>query len=275
MAISEELGQQKEVQLPQGTIRYRERGTGEPIVFVHGALVNADLWRKVVRSWRRTSAASRPTCRSARTAGHERGRRPLPQRQREADRRLPRRARPRQRDARRQRHRRCAVPARRHAPARARRPARPHQLRRVRELPAAHLQPSCSTAQDPGFCTRSRSRCVSRRCAGCRSRSVGCRSAASRRHLGGMGPARARGRWHAARRRANSSRACTSADLHRGGKHFKDFDKPVLMAWGTEKDFFPVEDAERLARDFPKRGSRRSTTATRTCRRTSLSDSRN
>ena len=28
--------------------RYRERGTGEPIVFVHGALVNADLWRKVV-----------------------------------------------------------------------------------------------------------------------------------------------------------------------------------------------------------------------------------
>ena len=48
MAISEALGQQHEVQLPQGTIRYRERGTGEPIVFVHGALVNADLWRKVV-----------------------------------------------------------------------------------------------------------------------------------------------------------------------------------------------------------------------------------
>src|SRR6187431_3451552 len=48
MAISEALGQEKEVQLPQGTIRYRERGTGEPIVFVHGALVNADLWRKVV-----------------------------------------------------------------------------------------------------------------------------------------------------------------------------------------------------------------------------------
>ena len=48
MAISEALGQQHEVQLPQGTVRYRERGTGEPIVFVHGALVNADLWRKVV-----------------------------------------------------------------------------------------------------------------------------------------------------------------------------------------------------------------------------------
>ena len=32
----------------QGTIRYRERGEGEPIVFVHGLLVNGDLWRKVV-----------------------------------------------------------------------------------------------------------------------------------------------------------------------------------------------------------------------------------
>jgi pimeloyl-ACP methyl ester carboxylesterase len=48
MAISTELGQQHEVSLPQGKITYRERGSGDPIVFVHGALVNADLWRKVV-----------------------------------------------------------------------------------------------------------------------------------------------------------------------------------------------------------------------------------
>jgi pimeloyl-ACP methyl ester carboxylesterase len=48
MAISEELGTQREVKLPQGTVRYRERGEGEPIVFVHGLLVNGDLWRKVV-----------------------------------------------------------------------------------------------------------------------------------------------------------------------------------------------------------------------------------
>ena len=48
MAISEQLGQEQEVRLGPGTIAYRERGTGEPIVFVHGALVNADLWRKVV-----------------------------------------------------------------------------------------------------------------------------------------------------------------------------------------------------------------------------------
>jgi pimeloyl-ACP methyl ester carboxylesterase len=48
MSISEALGQQKEVELPQGTIRYRERGTGEPMVFIHGLVVNGDLWRKIV-----------------------------------------------------------------------------------------------------------------------------------------------------------------------------------------------------------------------------------
>ena len=48
MSKSSELGEQREVRLPSGTIRYRERGSGEPIVFVHGLLVNGDLWRKVV-----------------------------------------------------------------------------------------------------------------------------------------------------------------------------------------------------------------------------------
>ena len=47
MSRSEALGQQREVTLPQGTIRYRERGTGDPVVFVHGVLVNGDLWRGV------------------------------------------------------------------------------------------------------------------------------------------------------------------------------------------------------------------------------------
>jgi pimeloyl-ACP methyl ester carboxylesterase len=48
MSISTQLGEQREVTLDHGTLRYRERGNGEPIVFVHGALVNGDLWRKVV-----------------------------------------------------------------------------------------------------------------------------------------------------------------------------------------------------------------------------------
>src|SRR5262245_59919039 len=37
-----------EVQLPQGTNRYPDIGNGEPLVFVHGLLVNGSLWRKVV-----------------------------------------------------------------------------------------------------------------------------------------------------------------------------------------------------------------------------------
>jgi pimeloyl-ACP methyl ester carboxylesterase len=41
-------GSEQEVTLPQGTIRYRDTGSGEPIVFVHGLLVNGLLWRKVV-----------------------------------------------------------------------------------------------------------------------------------------------------------------------------------------------------------------------------------
>jgi pimeloyl-ACP methyl ester carboxylesterase len=48
MSISQALGEQREVQLPQGALSYRERGSGEPIVFIHGLLVNGDLWRKVV-----------------------------------------------------------------------------------------------------------------------------------------------------------------------------------------------------------------------------------
>jgi pimeloyl-ACP methyl ester carboxylesterase len=48
MAISDALGEVKEASLSQGTVRYRERGSGEPILFVHGLLVNGDLWRKVV-----------------------------------------------------------------------------------------------------------------------------------------------------------------------------------------------------------------------------------
>jgi pimeloyl-ACP methyl ester carboxylesterase len=36
-----------EVKLPQGTIHYSESGEGEPLVFVHGLLVDGRLWRKV------------------------------------------------------------------------------------------------------------------------------------------------------------------------------------------------------------------------------------
>ena len=48
MAISAELGEERTIELSAGTICYRERGSGPAVVFVHGVLANADLWRKVV-----------------------------------------------------------------------------------------------------------------------------------------------------------------------------------------------------------------------------------
>ena len=42
------LGEPREIDVSGGRMRVFEAGTGEPIVFVHGALVNANLWRKVV-----------------------------------------------------------------------------------------------------------------------------------------------------------------------------------------------------------------------------------
>jgi pimeloyl-ACP methyl ester carboxylesterase len=42
------LGVARKLELPQGRLRYFEAGAGSPIVFVHGLLVNANLWRKVV-----------------------------------------------------------------------------------------------------------------------------------------------------------------------------------------------------------------------------------
>ena len=52
MARSEVLGPEHEVRLPQGRIRYRVTGPEDApvVVFVHGFLVNGDLWRKVVPS---------------------------------------------------------------------------------------------------------------------------------------------------------------------------------------------------------------------------------
>jgi pimeloyl-ACP methyl ester carboxylesterase len=38
----------REARLPQGAVRYRDTGQGEPILFVHGFLTDGSLWRKVV-----------------------------------------------------------------------------------------------------------------------------------------------------------------------------------------------------------------------------------
>jgi pimeloyl-ACP methyl ester carboxylesterase len=36
------------IELPQGTIRYSDSGSGEPLVFVHGLLVDSSLWRDLI-----------------------------------------------------------------------------------------------------------------------------------------------------------------------------------------------------------------------------------
>ena len=48
MSRSANLGKEHRVTLTQGEVRYFERGEGRPIVFVHGILTNANLWRSVV-----------------------------------------------------------------------------------------------------------------------------------------------------------------------------------------------------------------------------------
>ena len=45
---SEALGPARTLELSEGRIRAHVTGEGPPIVFVHGVLVNANLWRKVV-----------------------------------------------------------------------------------------------------------------------------------------------------------------------------------------------------------------------------------
>jgi pimeloyl-ACP methyl ester carboxylesterase len=45
---AESLGPAREVELAQGRLRYHSVGSGPVLVFIHGVLVNANLWRKVV-----------------------------------------------------------------------------------------------------------------------------------------------------------------------------------------------------------------------------------
>jgi pimeloyl-ACP methyl ester carboxylesterase len=48
MSVSAALGEARTAAVPAGTIAYRERGEGPPVVYVHGVGVNGDLWRAVV-----------------------------------------------------------------------------------------------------------------------------------------------------------------------------------------------------------------------------------
>jgi hypothetical protein len=45
---SPDLGPVQELDLRQGRLRYHQRGEGPALLFAHGCLANANLWRKVV-----------------------------------------------------------------------------------------------------------------------------------------------------------------------------------------------------------------------------------
>jgi pimeloyl-ACP methyl ester carboxylesterase len=47
MSVSAVLGDLRSIDVPAGTIEYRESGDGPAVVFVHGVGVNGDLWRNV------------------------------------------------------------------------------------------------------------------------------------------------------------------------------------------------------------------------------------
>ncbi|NUR24487.1 MAG: alpha/beta hydrolase [Catenulispora sp.] len=48
MAISAQLGDLRRADLSMGPVEYYERGSGTPIVFLHGIIANGDVWRNVV-----------------------------------------------------------------------------------------------------------------------------------------------------------------------------------------------------------------------------------
>jgi len=252
MAISDSLGQKKEAQLPQGTIEYRERGTGEPIVFVHGALVNADLWRKVVPELAKDYRCIAP---DLPLGSH---RRPLPP---DADLTPPAVA-------------KliadfiasldldnvtlvgndtggalCQLVVTRH----------PERIGRLvltncdayDKFPPSFFKYLFLGAHIPGFVA---ALFQPMRIAAMRNTPIAY-GWLSKRGI----PAEITEGWvrpgledGAVRRdTAKLLKGANPRYTQEAAKRFKEFDKPVLVAWGTEKDFFPTEYGARLARDFP------------------------
>ena len=252
MAISESLGQKQEVQLPQGTLEYRERGTGEPIVFVHGALVNADLWRKVVPGLAkdfRCIAPDLPLGSHSRALPADADLTPTGAAKLIADfiealglenvtlvgndtgGAL------------------CQLVVTRH----------PERIGRLvltncdayDKFPPSIFKALFWAARIPGFVA---------------AMGQPMRSAAMRNSPLAYGWLSKRGipaditdgyvrpglRDAAVRRDTTKLlKGVNPRYTQEAARHFEEFQKPVLIAWGTEKDFFPTEYGERLARDFP------------------------
>ncbi len=76
--MAEASSAMQEIRLPQGVIRYRDLGEGEPIVFVHGYLVDGRLWSQAAEHLSAAHRCILPGLADGRPpGGDERGCRPL------------------------------------------------------------------------------------------------------------------------------------------------------------------------------------------------------
>ena len=181
-------------------------------------------------------------------------RRPLPSRPRPPRRGLPRGARARARDARRQRHRRRDLPARRDATPRAPRAPRADAVRRLRALPAARLQAARRRSAAPRPCSRgSRSSMRFAAIAPLAARLRVADAPVRRRALPCLGRARARATLRSAPRSRRSSPAWTRAHARGRARTSRSSQIPVLIAWAPEDRFFKLANAERMAARDPER----------------------
>ena len=223
-------------------------------MFVHGAAVNGDLWRKVVPE---LAAGHRCITLDVPLGGHSI---PLDG---EPDLSLFGVARIvadflealdlERRDRRGQRHRRRGLAGARGPPPRAGRPARPHLLRRVRELPAEGGRlPAVARARPGSF-----------RLVGHALRLRPLQRLPITYGWASHRPIDPRDRrlvpepaCEAAPACGATSRACSRAadprDTVAAAELLRSFDKPALVVWAADDRFFPREHGRRLAELLPQ-----------------------
>ena len=254
MAISAALGERGTVEVPAGVLEYRERGSGPPVVFVHGAAVNGDLWRKVA-----PELAERWRCivPDLPLGGHS----------------IPLNDGPdlslfgaadilasflaaldlTDVDAGGQRHGRRDLAGARRPPPRTGRPARADLVRRLRELPAEGRRlPEAGLALAPALWLLSqtmRLRLFQRLPIAYGWATHAPIEPAIMESFLGL-PALERRRAARLRRAPAGSRRARHAG--RRPRRSRGFDKPALVTWAADDRFFPREHGQRLAELLPQ-----------------------
>ena len=244
----------KQVQLRQGPVAYRDMGKGDPIVLIHGLLVNGELWRDLAPRLAQDFRVIVPELPlGSQRAAARGGQRRDAARARRADRGAARRARPRRRHARRQRHRRRAVPDRRHQALRS--GSRGSCSRRATRTSTSPRRRSAlmEIAKVPGaMIAIAAVACARPQRAGCRRHTAALPSDRRRAHASWIAPALD----EAARARASSPRCCpafakryTLAAAERFGEFKARADRVGAAKTASSSSRY----AERLPADVPRR----------------------